>query len=96
MAPCLGNKSKSDEGGWKALTDIFYGKFKTSEGADRVGHPMASITIVELFLRIGLTKGDIVLEIGYGNYPRLAIYAAIITQQVVVATDFPRKIHCLV
>jgi protein-L-isoaspartate O-methyltransferase len=78
------------------MMDVFYGEFETSEAADSSGHPMAVKSVFELFGIIGLKKGDTVLEIGYGNYPRLAIYAAIVTQKVVVATDFPRKIYCLV
>jgi hypothetical protein len=51
------------------------------------GIPMAISSIVELFKLANIGRKDFVLECGYGSYPRLAVYAAIVTGNPVIAFD---------
>ena len=57
--------------------------------ADSVGDgiPMAEESVIKLFRMMGLGKNDVVLEAGYGHYPRLAVLAAFVTQQPTLAFE---------
>jgi hypothetical protein len=57
--------------------------------SDSAGHQMAAVSVEILFKLIGLKYGDQVWELGYGNYPRLAVLAALVTQRAVIATEVP-------
>jgi hypothetical protein len=80
----------------KHMVNAFWGKLNQGEGACSTGHQMASKSIRLLFKAVALQKGDIVLEMGYGNYPRLAIMAAILTGNLVIATECLGNIYCLI
>jgi hypothetical protein len=56
---------------------------------DSAGHQMAAVSVEMLFKLIRLKRGDQVWELGYGNYPRLAVLAALVTQKAVIATELP-------
>jgi hypothetical protein len=57
--------------------------------ADSVGDgiPMALESVIKLFRLMGIGKNDLVLEAGYGHYPRLAILAAFVTQRPTIAFE---------
>jgi hypothetical protein len=56
------------------------------------GVPMSFPTILKTFTWVNLKENDVVLEIGCGSYPRLALAAAFVTKTLTTATDFPDKL----
>jgi hypothetical protein len=57
--------------------------------ADGVGDgiPMSLESVIELFRMMDLGENDVVLEAGYGFYPRIPFLAALITKQPTIAFD---------
>jgi hypothetical protein len=51
------------------------------------GIPMSMKSIVELFNMMDLRENDVVLEAGYGYYPRIPFIAALITKRPTIAFD---------
>jgi hypothetical protein len=57
------------------------------------GIPMSMESIKDTMSLANVTSGDVVLEIGCGTYPRLALCAAHLTGSLTLSTDFPDTLN---
>jgi hypothetical protein len=54
---------------------------------------MSAESVKDVFLAMRLGEDDRALEVGFGNYARLAAFAAMVTRQTVIATDVKGRFY---
>ena len=69
------------------------GSHDNVSGSSSVGHQMSAESVKDLLLAMRLGEDDTAVEVGFGNYPRLAAFAAMVTRRTVIATDVKGRFY---